>query len=90
MGQFEIRFFGRPKIESMRKPKRARDTNELAAQIVGLATGDVEEARAPDPKAVKRGEARAATLTRQSGLRSPREQQQHDWVRRRSFTTDEL
>jgi len=47
----------------MSKPKRARDTNELAAQIVGLATGDVDEAPPPDPKAVKRGEARAAKLT---------------------------
>ena len=42
--------------------KRARDTNQLAAQVVGLATGEVEEAPEPDPKAVKRGQARAAKL----------------------------
>ena len=46
----------------MRK-KRARDTNQLAAQVVGLATGDADEAPEPDPKAVKRGRARAESLS---------------------------
>lgn len=47
----------------MAKPKRARDTNQLAAQIVGLATGEVEEAPEVNPVASKRGRARAAKLT---------------------------
>lgn len=53
-------------------PKRPRDPNELARMIVGLATGETEEAAAPTPTAMselgragglKGGKARAAALT---------------------------
>lgn len=57
------------------KPKRPRDTNQLAKFIVGLATGEESEPQAPpstkDPAAVamgrkgglKGGKARAQSLT---------------------------
>lgn len=53
-------------------PKRPRDPNELARMIVGLATGEVEETKAPEPTpmgelgragGLKGGRARAAALT---------------------------
>lgn len=53
-------------------PKRPRDTNELARLIVGLATGETEEAEAPVTSpmgelgragGLKGGKARAAALT---------------------------
>jgi hypothetical protein len=58
----------------MTKPKRPRDTNQLAKLVVGIATGEVEEAKpdaGKDPAAValgrkgglKGGAARAAKLT---------------------------
>lgn len=47
----------------MAKRRRARDTNQLAAQVVRLATGEAEEAPEVNPAAAKRGQARAAKLT---------------------------
>ena len=54
----------------MQKPKRPRDPNALARTIVGIATGEIEDAPPPDtrdPAAValgrKGGQARAAKLT---------------------------
>lgn len=57
----------------MSKPKRPRDPNQLAAAIVGLATGEIEEAQSQgkDPAAVslgrrgglKGGKARAESLS---------------------------
>lgn len=44
-------------------PKRPRDVNELATHIGKLATHEIEEAPAPNAKAVARGKARAAKLT---------------------------
>jgi len=57
-----------------KKPKRPRDTNQLAKSIVDLTTGDIEEEnpnKGKDPSAValgrkgglKGGKARAAKLT---------------------------
>lgn len=46
-------------------PDRPTDVNQLARRIVAISTGE-EEDTAPevvDPKAVKRGEARAAKMT---------------------------
>jgi hypothetical protein len=58
----------------MSKPKRPRDPNQLAALIVGLSTGEIEEAKdeGKDPAAValgrkgglKGGKARAAKLSK--------------------------
>lgn len=61
--------------------KRARDTNQLAAQIVGLATGDTKEAPEPDPKAVARGKARAAKLTPADRKRIAQKGAQKRWQR---------
>ena len=54
-----------------KKPKRPRDTNQLAKRIVDLATGEMEEKQLPDtrdPAAValgsKGGKARANNLTK--------------------------
>lgn len=58
----------------MNKPKRPRDTNTLAHMIVGIATGEVEEANTDDGKdpaavalgrkgGLKGGAARAVTLS---------------------------
>ena len=58
----------------MTKPKRPRDTNQLAKLIIGIATGEVEEAKTDDGKdpaavslgrkgGLKGGAARAAKLT---------------------------
>jgi len=58
----------------MTKPKRPRDTNQLAHLIVGIATGEVEETKTDDGKdpaavalgrkgGLKGGKARADALT---------------------------
>ena len=59
-----------------KKPKRPRDTNQLASLVVAMATGQVNEAPMPDdgknPAAValgrmgglKGGKARAASLSK--------------------------
>jgi hypothetical protein len=45
-------------------PPRPTDVNQLAKRIVDLATGEAtDDAPTVNPKAVKRGEARAASLT---------------------------
>lgn len=45
-------------------PARPTDVNQLAKRIVDIATGEAsDDAPVPNPKAVKRGEARAAKLT---------------------------
>ena len=60
----------------MKKPKRPRDTNQLAKSIVGLATGEADEPNqdaGKDPAAValgrkgglKGGKARAAKMTKE-------------------------
>jgi hypothetical protein len=48
-----------------RTPKRPRDLNELAFHVGQLATHDVEEESVPSPDemAVKRGRARAESLS---------------------------
>lgn len=63
-------------IENMaeKHPKRPRDPNQLAKHIIGIATGEVDDAPPPngkDPAAVERGrlgglkggKARAANMT---------------------------
>ena len=50
---------------AMKYPKRARDTAELAAQIVGIATHDAPNVRpAANKGATKRGKARAKALSK--------------------------
>jgi hypothetical protein len=46
-------------------PARPRDMNQHAKRIVDIAAGEAEDEAPPavDPKARKRGEARAAKLT---------------------------
>lgn len=48
-------------------PKRQRDLNQLAKQVVDVATGLTQEeyplVRSVDPQAKRRGEARAEKLT---------------------------
>src|SRR4051812_1232795 len=71
-------------VSTRKLPKRARDVNAWAKQMVDLATGQVEdrdqasEARGKDPAAVARGrkggakggKARAATLSPEERLAS--------------------
>jgi hypothetical protein len=59
----------------MKPPKRPRDPNQLAKMIVDIATGEIEDAPAPDPKTkgraggLKGGIARAKTLDPQTRRR---------------------
>jgi hypothetical protein len=46
-----------------KKPQRPRDLNQLAKRIVDLTTGEATEEAPVDPKARKRGDARAAKLS---------------------------
>jgi len=49
-----------------RHPKRPRDMMQLAKAVGDIATGtESDEQRSADPKASKRGAARAAKLSRQ-------------------------
>lgn len=59
----------------MKKPKRPRDANQLAAFVVGLATGELDEIKTDDGKdpaavslgrrgGLKGGKARAVKLTK--------------------------
>jgi len=43
-------------------PPRPRDQSQLAKRIVELTTGEVDDEDSVDPKARKRGEARAESL----------------------------
>lgn len=64
-----------------RTPVRARDMNQLARQIVDLATDEVEETlpEPVDPKARKRGEARAEKLTPEQRSAIARKAAQARW-----------
>lgn len=64
----------------MKKPKRPRDINSLAAQVVGIATGRIQEAPTKDtrnPHAValgrlgglRGGQARAKVLSKKERVR---------------------
>jgi hypothetical protein len=75
-----------------RSRKRPRDVNELAAQIVGEATGEVEpEADERDPAAValgrrgglKGGKARAASLTPEQRSEAARKAAAARWANRK-------
>ena len=57
-------------IQDMTRPKRPRDTNQLAKHIVDLANGEREDCLAPDPVkefaragGLKGGRARAKSLS---------------------------
>lgn len=50
----------------MEKPKRPRDTNQLAKSIVDLATGEAEE---PKPAEKKKKDPAAVALGRKGGLK---------------------
>jgi hypothetical protein len=45
------------------RPDRPRDMSQLAKRVVDISVGEVEEEEGPDPEAVKRGIARAKSLT---------------------------
>lgn len=67
-----------------RKPKRPRDANQLAKQIVDLATGDIEddmgEIREGQRKGgLKGGKARAASLTQRQRSEIARKAAQARW-----------
>jgi hypothetical protein len=47
----------------MAKPKRPRDMNQLANMVGKIATGEIQDTAPTNPRAAKRGEARAAKLT---------------------------
>ena len=79
----------------MKKPKRPRDTNLLAKQIVDLSTGQVEEEKpeddGKDPLAVelgrrgglKGGKARAKALTSEQRAEIARIAAQARWSKRK-------
>lgn len=80
------------------KPKRPRDTNQLAKSIVDIATGEAEdEAKNPpddgkDPAAValgrkgglKGGKARAAKMTKEARSEAARKAAQARWKNKKS------
>jgi hypothetical protein len=74
----------------MSKPKRPRDTNQLAKSIVDLTTGDAEEVNpdeGKDPAAValgrkgglKGGKARAANMTPEERSEAAKKAAQARW-----------
>lgn len=78
----------------MKKPKRPRDTNLLAKQIVDLSTGDAEEIdpdEGKDPAAValgrkgglKGGRARAESLTAERRSEIAKKAAQARWAKNR-------
>ena len=86
---------GHATIDRMKKPKRPRDTNLLAKQIVDLSTGQVEEEKpeddGKDPLAVelgrrgglKGGKARAKALTSEQRAEIARIAAQARWSKRK-------
>ncbi len=79
----------------MSKPKRPRDTNQLAKSIVDLTTGDAEEVNpdeGKDPAAValgrkgglKGGKARAAKMTAEERSAVARKAAQARWKKKES------
>jgi hypothetical protein len=58
--RFSIRCYGR----SMTKPKRPRDTNQLAHMIARLATGELDDVKTEDGK-----DPAAVALGRKGGLK---------------------
>ena len=79
-------------IQAMARPKRPRDTNQLAKLIVDVATGEVEDTptQEKDPSAVERGRkggqiggrVRADRMTAEERERSARQAAQARWSRR--------
>ena len=74
----------------MSKPKRPRDTNQLAKSIVDLTTGDADEVNpdeGKDPAAValgrkgglKGGKARAANMTKKERSEAAKKAAQARW-----------
>lgn len=78
----------------MTKPKRPRDTNQLAKFIVDLATGEAEEAPSPDegkdPAAValgrkgglKGGKARADSMTPERRAEIAKKAAESRWLKK--------
>ena len=66
-------------MATKRTPDRPRDMNQLAKRIVDLSVGEVEEDEAPDPRAVKRGIARAEALTPEKRSEIARKAAQARW-----------
>lgn len=76
-----------------KKPKRPRDTNQLASLVVAMATGQVNEAPLPDdgknPHAValgrvgglKGGKARAASLSKKRRAEIAKKAAAARWVK---------
>lgn len=77
-------------MNTKKRPKRPRDTNLLAKQIVDLTTGEAEEVNpdeGKDPAAValgrkgglKGGKARAANMTKEERSEAARKAAQARW-----------
>ena len=80
-----------------RSPRRPHDVNELAAQIVGEATGEVEPVEQPDPDegkdpaavelgrrgGLKGGKARAAKMTPEERSEAARKAAEARWKGRK-------
>ncbi len=62
-----------------KKPQRPRDLNQLAKRIVDITTGEASEEAPTDPKARKRGEARAAKLSPERRAEIARKAAQARW-----------
>lgn len=78
-------------IEGMTRPKRPRDTNQLAKRIVDLVTGEVDDIspQEKDPSAIERGrkggkiggKVRAQLLGPQGRSEAARKAAQARWAR---------
>ena len=59
-------------MSNPKPPKRPRDPNQLAKMIVDLATGEAEEAIAPEPIPAATKDPAAVSLGRRGGLKGGR------------------
>ena len=82
-------------LTAMQKPKRPRDANALARAIVGIATGEIDDAPPPDtrdPAAValgrKGGQARAASMTKEARRRAAKKAAKQRWRRHQMEPAD--
>lgn len=77
----------------MRKPKRPRDTNQLAKAIVDLATGEETETAAEDPRnphavaigrlgGLKGGKARAEKLSKAKRVKIAKKAAEARWKKK--------